>query len=1316
MKELLRGIAVPGVKAFAEEYLRRPFAGRVEALQRLDRWHTEPPSPLLVCAEAGRGKSALVLRWALQQAKEGTLVAWVPISLRFGTARSTAVDEALYGRLQALLPQEGARHWRERLQSWPKERPLLLIIDGLDEALDTELEASLRALGALSSVRLLVAARRGTGREVPDWAARLGWKSLSSLELGPLERDELTSMLGEKLSTEELSKMYRVTGGDPLLVSFYLEQGGVEGGGLEALFDSWWREQERSWQQRGEDLSALTRALLRVFACAMGPLDVAMLSRPVGADSIEEALTPLSRFVVKTPEGYVLSHPRLNDFFRERLSSEERQEVEQQICALGKALYQRWQEEKVPLPAYLVRWLRMHLERVRDDEGLQSLVSLSWLDAHQRLDSSDVGFREDLRAARWRACLRVIEAEHEAARIQAVSDHAACLCIQEILDSQERDVDPLLRAAFVQHGLRAEYAAIRSLEVIPNRWDHEQAAKALIPVLSEEGFRSLLEGASPQRQWPIQEISQRLRLREDWEEAYAWLAGERTQKPHISAIVGELSYFPSPWRERLQEVLLSCQEEDKEDITSWVEERCLLASGLPIEKRRALLSDVDAALLAHPEEQLYWDDYERSKDPRLVLCEAWCQANEPARALIWLERAAAFPFPYGDEDKEKQLPSQHWSSALVSLVALTGNVPASVEASLQKMLTCPDYDARWHYRRFLLPLFSPTEQAKTEQELLEGVDSLRERVVPLFCLIQSKVSQETRQKAVALWLSHVLQLAREDQGSQKTYSTWYCLSQHVMGSLPDIEKYLPVESLSELFETLCAWAAKFFPGDVYGAGLHSPWAVSCLSSLLKRQPSLAARVYASWAKDSSILVWHAAAWTQVVPLEARRARLLVELGKRRIRLNPKHWFALLKPLASLSPKDTQPILSVMRSLVPKADAHALADLVSLLNEAQQGAFVEQLLALPVKSRDARNQSLGLLLPKLLAKPLRERLARMMCEAPPEHSFGSLPYWAHAALEALPEEERALAEERLTPKTLLKKAQEAPPKEKLYDYARWISWENKALLPEERRPQATALLQEVMPLLFAQDPEAENAFVALSHVLLVEDLMPWIEALETKASSNIKLQLLDFFLQREQLGYAERFVHAAGPLARLNLWLKTLSPQETLKELFSRDEEYSLEGSVPSYPWVLEGVRKLGRVWEHALLMREAALSTRLQVWRELWPLLSTTQQEALREDLFEACKEEQEHPTLSSTQRFLVLPMLSDEQVRLLWSLDGAPSGIQAFLGSYYLRFGSSALTAASERIASLLQDIPLRFEESQKEEPTDEEEPLEEEWSDEAE
>src|SRR5215813_8582764 len=109
------------IEAFLEEYLVTetrtrtvPFGGRDEDVALLDTWledETAPPRYLLT-APAGRGKSALLVRWLQHLLRQGRVgpdspVSWqlvfVPISIRFETHAPDIFLEAIATRLAEIL-------------------------------------------------------------------------------------------------------------------------------------------------------------------------------------------------------------------------------------------------------------------------------------------------------------------------------------------------------------------------------------------------------------------------------------------------------------------------------------------------------------------------------------------------------------------------------------------------------------------------------------------------------------------------------------------------------------------------------------------------------------------------------------------------------------------------------------------------------------------------------------------------------------------------------------------------------------------------------------------------------------------------------------------------------------------------------------------------------------------------------------------------------------------------------------------------------------------------------------------------------------
>ncbi len=181
------------LEQFLVLYLGRPgdekplFVGRESELQKLDAWLERPGEPYaLLAGPAGRGKSALVTRWARAVAESGRArVAFVPVSLCFNTASSQQAFEILGHRLRFLrarysATQTDAGGWarviEEELRAPNNDKPLLVLLDGVDEASGWKCgEDLLFPPQPGPGVKVLVTARLLSDRDESEWLRLLRW-------------------------------------------------------------------------------------------------------------------------------------------------------------------------------------------------------------------------------------------------------------------------------------------------------------------------------------------------------------------------------------------------------------------------------------------------------------------------------------------------------------------------------------------------------------------------------------------------------------------------------------------------------------------------------------------------------------------------------------------------------------------------------------------------------------------------------------------------------------------------------------------------------------------------------------------------------------------------------------------------------------------------------------------------------------------------------------------------------------------------------------------------------------------------------------
>ena len=287
---------VTRVKRFLAEYLGDtrhpvPFGGRTKDFERLDSWliEHEGPSYALLAAPAGRGKSALLLRWCQRLLTRPDLaVVYFPVSIRFRTNLAGVVFPALVALLANLhgenIPSDPHTHedvWHGLLTEYitrplPDGRRLLLVLDGVDEAADWNAGPWLFPDNPPSGLRVVLSARYlANDQDASAWLTRLGWTGeglAHTLELYPLDRAGIASVLIQMgfpldlLGTrvDIVSELHRLSEGDPLLIRLYVDDLWKRGDaathltpedlhairpGLIGYFERWWDEQRSLWDQ-----------------------------------------------------------------------------------------------------------------------------------------------------------------------------------------------------------------------------------------------------------------------------------------------------------------------------------------------------------------------------------------------------------------------------------------------------------------------------------------------------------------------------------------------------------------------------------------------------------------------------------------------------------------------------------------------------------------------------------------------------------------------------------------------------------------------------------------------------------------------------------------------------------------------------------------------------------------------------------------------------------------------------------------------------------------------------------------------------------
>jgi nucleoside phosphorylase len=452
--ESLPGAVLTKVEGFLAQYLGLPdspvpFGGRTDEIRALDRWLADPSKPYaLLVAPTGRGKSALVSRWAQAVATDARVkVAFLPVSERFGTARPENAYAILGARLRRIVSAaDGASYpdagfWLTEIDAYfrngcPEGRPLLVVIDGADEAEGWSLGRDL----AIPPVRAPGLKVLVTARPLPDdvedsWRTRLNWNQhdVQWIELPALGRAAVRQLvLGEgtpiadSAETERFaSEVYRLSAGDPILVQLYIQlcidraQSGralavhelqtIEPG-LAGYFRREWESLTRQWNDDDPLQEPLAHALLFILSCARGPLskeDLVALTKDEGGTGVlvNQALASLKRLVIgNASSGYVFGHPRFGQFFREEFfGAEEIHDWETRITDYGRGIIARLNAgELAPaaVPTYVLQHHANHLIGTRADSSeVFAVITRPWLLAWEAYAGTHDGFLQDLHRA-----------------------------------------------------------------------------------------------------------------------------------------------------------------------------------------------------------------------------------------------------------------------------------------------------------------------------------------------------------------------------------------------------------------------------------------------------------------------------------------------------------------------------------------------------------------------------------------------------------------------------------------------------------------------------------------------------------------------------------------------------------------------------------------------------------------------------------------------------------------------------------------------------------------------------------------------------
>jgi NACHT domain len=348
-----------------------------ESARQLDRWLADPAAEprLLVSSPAGRGKSALLAKWMEALKASHTVAAdrwrlvFVPISNRFQTNRPSVYLQLLTRQLAHIAgehiippssdPEAFYRGTASRLITSlaMAGHSLLLVFDGLDEALGEERLPNLLPAILPATLKVVVSARWLAGdRDGSGWLTRLGWgdgewRAAHDLVVEALDVASVGDVLVKMAAPIDVAgrdkglvtQLASLTEGEPLLLRFYAEdlwlksvdEGPISLAALDGMepgfgpyFKAWLQDQGGLVAEGGSQVDPRTTdATLAIlgFACSgltgRDLLDVGAAGWPNLPWRLQARphVVPFRRFIIGDGSKefpYNFSHPKVGDYIR----------------------------------------------------------------------------------------------------------------------------------------------------------------------------------------------------------------------------------------------------------------------------------------------------------------------------------------------------------------------------------------------------------------------------------------------------------------------------------------------------------------------------------------------------------------------------------------------------------------------------------------------------------------------------------------------------------------------------------------------------------------------------------------------------------------------------------------------------------------------------------------------------------------------------------------------------------------------------------------------------------------------------------------
>ncbi|MGK3938151.1 ATP-binding protein [Streptomyces caeruleatus] len=464
-------------------FYNRVFVGREPELARIRAFsRQEYPSYLLVEAPPGYGKTALVTQ-LLSRHRAGFWGEVTPNIVYFfireetGRATPDSFLQAVNSQLLDLLGEQGgvpADFESQRSQSlwlweraveaaWP-EKPLLLLVDGLDEMAQGKPNIAALLPSLVGKHVSVVVTSRPNPEPLQQVPLEHPLRQAEALRLNTLELADIQALLTMEGCSREMAvrlgdRVLDVTRGEPLMARFIGQD--VAAGGERALADlerdppqgvkEYFQKQFEQLDSRAE--AEATWDVLGLLLVAHGAMTVgemaAVLQLPLR--QVRVAIQPIERFLIGR-DRLELMHLELRAVVSEQFGPGELRRFRERVLAWGAEFAAAgWPDDT---PDYLLTRYAAHLREADRNEELYRLVGRRWMELKAGRTHSHRSFARDV--------LLAIEAAGATTPRDLVEEACGSL-VYATLGSLARNVPPELLAVLTTAGqftTAEDYAAL----------------------------------------------------------------------------------------------------------------------------------------------------------------------------------------------------------------------------------------------------------------------------------------------------------------------------------------------------------------------------------------------------------------------------------------------------------------------------------------------------------------------------------------------------------------------------------------------------------------------------------------------------------------------------------------------------------------------------------------------------------------------------------------------------------------------------------------------------------------------------------------